>query len=244
MANYVAKVKDGVLDYTYTDSSDSSKEAVGSDLGYDQFLQLLCAEMQYQDPLEPTTNTEYVAQLATFSQLEATLSMQETQQNSFAGDLVGKEVILTTEDASGNSKTVTGRVDYVMYQNGDVMLSVNDGLYSLETLDTVADSEYYDASTLANTFSTMVATLPDVDNITTAYKGAVEEVRSLYDDMTDYQKGFVKDDDLATLRTIEERMEDLVNLQAALASVTDSLNEGEEASESDSTEAAEGVETE
>jgi flagellar basal-body rod modification protein FlgD len=236
MANYVAKVKDGVLDYTYTDSSDSSKEAVGSDLGYDQFLQLLCAEMQYQDPLEPTTNTEYVAQLATFSQLEATLSMQETQQNSFAGDLVGKEVILTTEDASGNSKTVTGRVDYVMYQNGDVMLSVNDGLYSLETLDTVADSEYYDASTLANTFSTMVATLPDVDNITTAYKGAVEEVRSLYDDMTDYQKGFVKDDDLATLRTIEERMEDLVNLQAALASVTDSLNEGEEASESDSTE--------
>jgi flagellar basal-body rod modification protein FlgD len=192
--------------------------------------------MQYQDPLEPTTNTEYVAQLATFSQLEATLSMQETQQNSFAGDLVGKEVILTTEDASGNSKTVTGRVDYVMYQNGDVMLSVNDGLYSLETLDTVADSEYYDASTLANTFSTMVATLPDVDNITTAYKGAVEEVRSLYDDMTDYQKGFVKDDDLATLRTIEERMEDLVNLQAALASVTDSLNEGEEASESDSTE--------
>jgi flagellar basal-body rod modification protein FlgD len=236
MANYVAKVKDGVLDYTYTDSSDSSKEAVGSDLGYDQFLQLLCAEMQYQDPLEPTTNTEYVAQLATFSQLEATLSMQETQQNSFAGDLVGKEVILTTEDASGKSKTVTGRVDYVMYQNGDVMLSVNDGLYSLETLDTVADSEYYDASTLANTFSTMVATLPDVDNITTAYKGAVEEVRSLYDDMTDYQKGFVKDDDLATLRTIEERMEDLVNLQAALASVTDSLNEGEEASESDSTE--------
>ncbi|WP_082223751.1 flagellar hook capping FlgD N-terminal domain-containing protein [Lachnobacterium bovis] len=26
--------------------------------------------MQYQDPLEPTSNTEYVAQLATFSQLE------------------------------------------------------------------------------------------------------------------------------------------------------------------------------
>jgi flagellar basal-body rod modification protein FlgD len=242
MANYVAKVKDGVLDYTYTDSSSSSDEAVGTDLGYDQFLQLLCAEMQYQDPLEPTTNTEYVAQLATFSQLEATLSMQETQQNSFAGDLVGKEVILSTEDATGNSKTVTGRVDYVMYQNGDVMLSVNGGLYSLDTLDTVADSEYYDAATLANTFSSMVATLPDTNNLTTAYQGAVEEVRSLYDDMTDYQKEFVSDDDLATLRKVEERMEELVNLQAALASVTDSLNDGEDAA--DSTEAAENTETE
>jgi flagellar basal-body rod modification protein FlgD len=242
MANYVAKVKDGVLDYTYTDSSSSSDEAVGTDLGYDQFLQLLCAEMQYQDPLEPTTNTEYVAQLATFSQLEATLSMQETQQNSFAGDLVGKEVILSTEDATGNSKTVTGRVDYVMYQNGDVMLSVNGGLYSLDTLDTVADSEYYDAATLANTFSSMVATLPDTNNLTTAYQGAVEEVRSLYDDMTDYQKEFVSDDDLATLRKVEERMEELVNLQKALASVTDSLNDDEEAA--DSTEAAESTETE
>jgi flagellar basal-body rod modification protein FlgD len=242
MANYVAKVKDGVLDYTYTDSSSSSDEAVGTDLGYDQFLQLLCAEMQYQDPLEPTTNTEYVAQLATFSQLEATLSMQETQQNSFAGDLVGKEVILSTEDATGNSKTVTGRVDYVMYQNGDVMLSVNGGLYSLDTLDTVADSEYYDAATLANTFSSMVATLPDTNNLTTAYQGAVEEVRALYDDMTDYQKQFVSDDDLATLRKVEERMEELENLQKALASVTDSLNDDEEAA--DSTEAAESTETE
>jgi flagellar basal-body rod modification protein FlgD len=242
MATYVAKVKDGVLDYTYTDSSSSSDEAVGTDLGYDQFLQLLCAEMQYQDPLEPTTNTEYVAQLATFSQLEATLSMQETQQNTFAGDLVGKEVILSTEDATGNSKTVTGRVDYVMYQNGDVMLSVNGGLYSLDTLDTVADSEYYDAATLANTFSSMVATLPDTNNLTTAYQGAVEEVRALYDDMTDYQKQFVSDDDLATLRKVEERMEELENLQKALASVTDSLNDGEEAA--DSTEAAESTETE
>jgi flagellar basal-body rod modification protein FlgD len=242
MANYVAKVKDGVLDYTYTDSSSSSDEAVGTDLGYDQFLQLLCAEMQYQDPLEPTTNTEYVAQLATFSQLEATLSMQETQQNSFAGDLVGKEVILSTEDATGNSKTVTGRVDYVMYQNGDVMLSVNGGLYSLDTLDTVADSEYYDAATLANTFSSMVATLPDTNNLTTAYQGAVEEVRALYDDMTDYQKQFVSDDDLATLRKVEERMEELENLQKALASVTDSLTDGEKAA--DSTEAAESTETE
>jgi flagellar basal-body rod modification protein FlgD len=242
MSTYVAKVKDGVLDYTYTDSSSSNDEAIGTDLGYDQFLQLLCAEMQYQDPLEPTTNTEYVAQLATFSQLEATLSMQQTQQNSFAGDLVGKEVILSTEDANGNSKTVTGRVDYVMYQNGDVMLSVNGGLYSLDTLDTVADSEYYDAATLANTFSSMVATLPDTNNLTTAYQGAVEEVRALYDDMTDYQKEFVNDEDLATLRTVEERMEELVNLQKALASVTDSLTDGEEAD--DSTEAAESTETE
>ena len=39
------------------DTSTTSKSDTSNDLGYDQFLQLLCAEMQYQDPLEPTSNT-------------------------------------------------------------------------------------------------------------------------------------------------------------------------------------------
>ena len=68
----IAAVEDGkVVDNS--SATTSSATETSNDLGYDQFLQLLCAEMQYQDPLEPTSNTEYVAQLATFSQMEATL---------------------------------------------------------------------------------------------------------------------------------------------------------------------------
>ena len=82
MANIIAPVEDGKLNYEYTDNSKKNGiNPTGSTLGYDQFLQLLCAEMQYQDPLEPTSNTDYVAQMATFSQLEATLSLTETQEN-------------------------------------------------------------------------------------------------------------------------------------------------------------------
>jgi hypothetical protein len=57
--------------------------------------------------------------------------------------------------------------------------------------------------------------------------------------MTSYQKEFVSDDDLATLRTIEERMEDLVNLEASLTSVTDSLTDSEEAEAAETTESTE-----
>ena len=63
----IQPVEDGKIP---KDTSTTSKSDTSNDLGYDQFLQLLCAEMQYQDPLEPTSNTEYVAQLATFSQME------------------------------------------------------------------------------------------------------------------------------------------------------------------------------
>ncbi len=207
----VANVKDGVLNYGYTDSS--KKEQVGSNLGYDQFLQLLCAEMQYQDPLEPTTNTEYVAQMATFSQLEATLSLQETEKNALASSLTGKQVILATQDQNGNTKYVEGRVDYVLYQNGEVFLSVNDGLYPLSTLDTVADDGYYEAANMSNTFSGMMSKFPNMDNITASYKGAIQEARDFYESMSDYQKRFVKATDLAKLAQLEEKVAELVKLQ-------------------------------
>lgn len=98
-----ANVTNGKLDKTNTTPTQnrktSSAKASGSNLGYDDFLKLLSAEMQYQDPLEPTSNTDYVAQMATFSQLEATLSMKESMSSSYdqttksaALSLVGKRV--------------------------------------------------------------------------------------------------------------------------------------------------------
>ena len=175
MANIIAPVEDGKLNYNYTDNSKKNGiNPTGSTLGYDQFLQLLCAEMQYQDPLEPTSNTDYVAQMATFSQLEATLSLTETQENANASNLVGKQVILKVEsETTGQTTYVDGRVDYVMYENGEVFLSVNDKLYPASSLDTVADSEYYEGVTLATSLKDMVNQLPLMDNLTLEWKTAI-----------------------------------------------------------------------
>ena len=212
MANIIASVENGKLNYEYTDNSKKNGiNPTGSTLGYDQFLQLLCAEMQYQDPLEPTSNTDYVAQMATFSQLEATLSLTETQENANASNLVGKQVILkVTSETTGQTSYVDGRVDYVMYENGEVFLSVNDKLYPASTLDTVADSEYYEGVTMASTLKDMVNALPNMENITLAYKTAIQQLRDVYEGMTSYQQQFVPDETLGTLREYEERIQELV----------------------------------
>ncbi len=212
----VAPVVDGELQYEYTDSSKKDTEALGSNLGYDQFLQLLCAEMQYQDPLEPSSNTDYVAQLATFSQVEATLNMAESQEEQMANNLVGKHVIIKdVNETTGKETYIDGKVDYILYKNGEIYLSVNDGLYPISALDTVADSDYYEAVTLSKTFAEMVSLLPSEENMQTIYKGAVEEVRAVYDSMTDYQKRFVKDSDLAALESAEARLKQLLAAEEA-----------------------------
>lgn len=229
----IAPVVDGNLEYNYTDNSNKNQvNATGSTLGYDQFLQLLCAEMQYQDPLEPTSNTDYVAQMATFSQLEATLSSTQTQQNNMANALVGKQVILeVTSETTGNTTFVQGRVDYVMYENGEVFLSVNDNLYPLSTLDTVADNEYYEAATLANTLNEMISSLPTVNNLTISFKKGIEQLREIYDGMTSYQQGFVSDETLATLKSYEEKMAELVK---AAEEAENAENEAEDSESSKS----------
>ena len=51
-------------------SSTTKNDKSNSSLDVNDFLQLLVAQMQYQDPLEPTDNTQYIAQMATFTQVE------------------------------------------------------------------------------------------------------------------------------------------------------------------------------
>lgn len=218
----IAKVDNGKIDSSVSSDKVAAKKTntnIGkSKLGYDEFLKLLTAEMQYQDPLEPTSNTDYVAQMATFSQLEATLSMKESLGKSsdntiksMANQLVGQEVVV--EDDESKTGYADGIVDYVMYEDGEIYISVNDKLYSIDKLDTISTKDYYEAVVSANTLHSMITALPPISDITYSYKKAVEQIRELYDGFTDYQKKYVKDDDLDTLKQYESKMEELAKLE-------------------------------
>ncbi len=106
----------------------------GGDLGKDEFLQLLVTQMSNQDPLEPEKDSDFVAQLAQFSSLEQMQNLNETALNSQSFGLVGKQVKITTETASGETKDVEGEVEYVTLKNGKANLSVGGNLYSIEEL--------------------------------------------------------------------------------------------------------------
>ena len=128
---------DGSINQVGTPDNNREETKGTSKLGKDAFLNLLVAQMKYQDPLNPTSDTEWIAQMATFSTLDEMQNMNTTMGKSQALSLVGKTVLINSND-----KLVGGKVDYVVMQGGKAYLAVNEKLYSIDDLDTVASEEY------------------------------------------------------------------------------------------------------
>jgi len=94
-------------------SQTESSSTGASTLDYNSFLTLLTAQMKYQDPTKPMDSTEFVAQLASFSNVEQGVKMN-TKLDSLitsmalnqADGLIGKTVTSIDGTVSGVVKSV------------------------------------------------------------------------------------------------------------------------------------------
>lgn len=97
-----------------------------SQIGIEDFLRILVAQLNYQDPLKPMDNTEFVTQLAQFTSLQQTqdtnakiadlLSVQATTQSI---GLLGKTV-----DVNSDGTAQSGVVQAVNFNNGEPRMTV------------------------------------------------------------------------------------------------------------------------
>lgn len=205
----VQPIEDGKLVESASQSSLSKANSANNGMDKDAFLQLLVAQMKYQDPLEPTSNTEYISQYAQFSQVEQMQNMAGSMDLQRASQLVGKEVYIKTTGSDGETKYVQGKVDYVVYENGKAFLSINESLYSIEDLDTVVDSEYLAAYDKAEKFVISVNKLPHVNNVAESDLKTIDELEKIYNEMSDYEKSFVASDVVASLKKYIEKAKEI-----------------------------------
>lgn len=125
---------------TDSTSGKKSQDAALRDLDVDQFLKLMIAELQNQDPLNPTDNQAILEQINTIRNIGATDKMTETlsavlvgQTLSNAATLIGKQIDALTDDG----KTVQGKVDSVSVVDGTPQLHVGDKKVRLDNLKTI-----------------------------------------------------------------------------------------------------------
>ncbi len=202
----IAPVEDGKFVESTSQSSLSKAKETGSDMDKDAFLQLLVAQMKYQDPLQPTSNTEYISQYAQFSQVEQMNNMAASMDLQRASQLVGKEVYVKTTGNNGETKYVQGKVDYVVYENNKAYLAINESLYSIDDLDTVHDPAYLEAYKLATDLVERINKLPNINVISLSDANEVDALNKIYNDMSDYQKSFVAKEKADALKTYTDKI--------------------------------------
>ncbi len=118
-----------------------NEREVNKDLGKNEFLELLVAQLNNQNPLEPQGNGEFIAQLAQFSTLEGVeklnssmgdiLHTVHSSQALQASSLVGRKVIIPSDVAMvDTAETFKGSI-LVPQSSSNVYVSVYDDAGSL-----------------------------------------------------------------------------------------------------------------
>ena len=126
-----AVVKDGKIQNAANNKENKEKTNQAKGYDKDSFLKILVAQMKYQDPMEPTSNTEYISQYATFTQVEQMNNMANAMSLSRASEMVGKTVTITQTNPETHETTdIQGVVDFVTYSGNKAYLNINGNNYS------------------------------------------------------------------------------------------------------------------
>jgi flagellar basal-body rod modification protein FlgD len=110
--------------------ADSTARTPSQVLGQDDFLKLLVTQMSQQDPMNPVKDMEFIAQMASFSALEQSKSMQQDMAQLRAGALLNQTVTVK----SGRNEIITGVVDLVEFQDGKPSLVIGGTRYGLDSV--------------------------------------------------------------------------------------------------------------
>ncbi len=105
----------------------ASSSTSGSSLDYNAFLKLLIAQMQNQDPTKPIDSTEFVAQLAAFSNVE-----QGIKTNTKLDSLMTSLALTQADGLIGHTVTsadgkVSGKVESVRITTGGAVATLTNG---------------------------------------------------------------------------------------------------------------------
>lgn len=155
-------------------SKSSASTRNTGELGKDDFLKLLITQVQNQDPMNPSTDTDFIAQMAQFSSLEQMQNLNRSFSYSTGFAMMGKYVSGEITDESGDVKYVEGKVESVRVMNGQVYAVVGDDEIPIDKVTYVSDSSIGSGGNV-NEYSNIIGLLAKVNITNTAGKGTSVE---------------------------------------------------------------------
>lgn len=166
---------------------DATNELVNSET----FMKLLVAEMTNQNPLEPTSNTQFISQLATFSQMEYSRTSSTYAVANYASSLVGKTATASKMDGK-NLVTKTGVVESVTKNasNNSYIVKIDGESFDLSKITAVKETEKGGEST-DNDLSGTQNALGESIARASSMVGMFASVKKTEDGITTEDNGFI-----------------------------------------------------
>ncbi len=195
-------------------SSTEKTNGTNAPKGYDKdsFMKILVAQMKYQDPLEPTSNTEYISQYATFTQVEQLSNMASAMTMSRASEMVGKTVVISQfNEDTGKTTEVQGVVDFVTYSGNTAYLNINGTNYSADDVSRILSDDFSSALKQVEDFQKSIDKLPNINLITEKDHGdTIDSMYLFYTSvMDDKAKKLMDANYVTSLQQFVNRIDDL-----------------------------------
>lgn len=123
-----------------TQNINAKKSTESKVLGQDEFLKILIAQLQNQDPMQPMQDRDFIAQMAQFSSVEQMMSMANEiqllrQSMGISSDLIGKNVSWYEMNSSRTGiVTVSGVVEAITFSDGKQFAIVDGKMVAIDEL--------------------------------------------------------------------------------------------------------------
>jgi flagellar basal-body rod modification protein FlgD len=132
------------------DSADGTTRTPVQTLGQEDFLKLLITQMSQQDPMDPVKDNEFIAQMAQFSALEQSKTMQQDMAALRASTLLGTTVTVEDANAKDGSGYTTGLVDAVIMNGKTPESMIGGNRYGLSAINGIEPATVADAADASN----------------------------------------------------------------------------------------------
>ena len=120
---------------TSTQSSSSVKKSSDSfGLDMTDFLKMMVAQFQNQDPENAADTSDMLNQMVQMSMIQAIADITDAVSLSYSASLVGKEVTVGTFDSEGKLQEVVGTVTGTGSYNGSPVIYVDGQMYSMSSI--------------------------------------------------------------------------------------------------------------
>ena len=129
----------------------------------------------------------------------------------------------------------------MVFENNKAYLAIDESLYSLEDLDTVVDLDYKNAFDKAYDFTVELNKLPVISSIDLSYAEKIDKLEKIYNEMTDYEKSFLTDENVEKLKKYIEKLKEVREAADKVEGGDKEDGEDEEDSKTEGTEGAGGT---